>query len=308
MRVLTMMGGQFDLAARGRPARAAAGARARREARPLRRGGRVCRHCRHPGGPSGARRRDRPGSSPRIRTRVLEIANEPVHPSQSAEVQKPDVLKALAARVPSDIPVALGSIERGDGFGDGELHHLALAARVGQGGWSHVHALAEGAELLARWKKPVISDEPIGAGPAFQPGRRDNAPARFRAAALLTRLVGLGATFHYEARPAGARSGRPGARMLQCLERSVDAYCRPTSSTGAIFSSGGAADGIVAALRSRTRRRECTSASMARMGGCSCSASRPRRSRCRTDGVCEKRVEIDGGRLLSVTRSTAGIS
>ena len=30
------------------------------------------------------------------------------------------------------------------------------------------------------------------------PGRRDNDPDRFRAAALLSRMAGLGATFHYE--------------------------------------------------------------------------------------------------------------
>ena len=40
----------------------------------------------------------------------------------------------------------------------------------GKAGWAHVLALAEGADLLARWKKPVISDEPIGAGPAFSRG------------------------------------------------------------------------------------------------------------------------------------------
>jgi hypothetical protein len=44
----------------------------------------------------------------------------------------------------------------------------------------------------------VINDEPIGAGAAALPGRRDNDPDRFRAAALLSRMAGLGATFHYE--------------------------------------------------------------------------------------------------------------
>ncbi len=152
---------------------------------------------------------------------VLEIANEPVHPSQSAEVQNPAVLKALAARVPSDIPVALGSIERGDGFGDGKYITWHAPRESGRAGWSHVHALAEGADLLARWKKPVISDEPIGAGPAFQPGRRDDAPARFRAAALLTRLIGLGATFHYEA---GLQARVPDGRELECFSAWNEAW------------------------------------------------------------------------------------
>ena len=129
---------------------------------------------------------------------VLEIANEPVHPSQSAEVQNPGVLKALADRVPPDILVSLGSIERGDGFGAGTYITWHAPRDSGRGGWGHVLALAEGAHLLSRWKKPVISDEPIGAGEVLQPGRRDNEPSRFRAAALLSRLTGAGATFHYE--------------------------------------------------------------------------------------------------------------
>jgi hypothetical protein len=63
-------------------------------------------------------------------------------------------------------------------------------------------------------KKPVVSDEPIGAGFKSQPGRRDDAPARFRAAALLTRLAGLGSTFHYEG---GLQAKIPESRELDCF-------------------------------------------------------------------------------------------
>ena len=75
----------------------------------------------------------------------LEIANEPVHPSQSAEVQKPEVLAALAKRVPATVPVALGSIERGDGFGAGAYITWHAPRESGRGGWGHVLALAQGA-------------------------------------------------------------------------------------------------------------------------------------------------------------------
>jgi hypothetical protein len=75
--------------------------------------------------------------------------------------------------------------------------------------------------LLSRWKKPVISDEPIGAGEALQPGRRDNEPARFRAAALLTRLTGAGATFHYEG---GLHARVPEGRELECFNAWNDAW------------------------------------------------------------------------------------
>ena len=68
----------------------------------------------------------------------------------------------------------------------------------GARGWGHVRDLSTGRELLARAGKPVINDEPIGAGQRYQPGRRDGSPERFRAAALMSRMIGLGATFRYE--------------------------------------------------------------------------------------------------------------
>jgi hypothetical protein len=48
----------------------------------------------------------------------------------------------------------------------------------------------------------------------YVPGRRDDSPARFRAAALMTRLAGLGATFHYEA---GLQTRIPEGRELECF-------------------------------------------------------------------------------------------
>jgi hypothetical protein len=232
---------------------------------------------------------------------ILEIANEPVHPSQSAEVQNPAVLKALAARVPSDIPVALGSIERGDGFGDGKYITWHSPRESGRGGWSHVHALVEGAALLARWKKPVISDEPIGAGPAFQPGRRDDAPARFRAAALLTRLLGLGATFHYEA---GLQARAPEGRELDCFNAWGEAWALLPADVErhGTFRVAGAAGSIVAAYdRERVlgiyERADDAAGWVLVLGEAS-----PAVTLSNGWSVRETR-EIDGGRLLSVTRS-----
>ena len=69
--------------------------------------------------------------------------------------------------------------------------------------------------MLRAWNKPVVSDEPMGAGERFEPGRRDDDSARFRAAALLTRFVGLGATFHYQE---GLSAAIPTGRQLQCFK------------------------------------------------------------------------------------------
>ncbi len=145
---------------------------------------------------------------------LLELANEPIHPTQSPDVHRPQFLRGLAAAVPDAVPVSLGSIENDEGFAAGDYVTWHSPRESGEGGWAHVTAVANGAELPRRLHKPVISDEPIGAGPAFDPGRRDNNPDRFRAAALLTRLAGLGATFHYEG---GLHARIPAGRELECF-------------------------------------------------------------------------------------------
>src|SRR5262249_47650177 len=144
---------------------------------------------------------------------VLEIANEPVHPTQSPEVHKPEVLARLAKAVPKEVPVSLGSVERGDGFAAGNYVTWHAPRDNRFDGWGHALALSEGEGLLERWKKPVVSDEPIGAGPRHEPGRRDDIAGRFRAAALLTRLIGLGTTFHYND---GLQARIPSGRELEC--------------------------------------------------------------------------------------------
>jgi hypothetical protein len=152
---------------------------------------------------------------------LLEIANEPAHPSQRPDVGKPEVLLTMATRVPADVPVALGSLEEDEAFGQGDYATWHVPRESRHGGWGHVLAVAAGADLLRKLKKPVISDEPIGAGATYQPGRRDDQPARFRAAALLTRLVGIGATFHYEG---GLQAKIPEGRELQCFNAWNEAW------------------------------------------------------------------------------------
>ena len=152
---------------------------------------------------------------------ILEIANEPVHPSQSADVQRADVLARLRARVPREVPVALGSVERGEGFAAGDFVTWHVPRDDRFEGWGHVLEIAQGTGFLRRWNKPVVSDEPIGAGPGYEPGRRDNMAARFRAAALVTRLAGLGATFHYER---GLQATVPDGRELECFSAWNEAW------------------------------------------------------------------------------------
>ena len=85
---------------------------------------------------------------------LLEIANEPTHPSQVPAVGKPDVLVALAARVPADVPIALGSIEADESFARGDYATWHAPRDNKLDGWAQVLGVAQGAEHLQKLKKP----------------------------------------------------------------------------------------------------------------------------------------------------------
>jgi hypothetical protein len=102
-------------------------------------------------------------------------------------------------------------VERNAGYAEGD-YVTWHSPRGGSDGWRHVVEVADGAGLIERFRKPVIGDEPIGASAEAIAGRRDNAPPRFAAAAALTRLAGLGATFHYEG---GLQARVPSGRELE---------------------------------------------------------------------------------------------
>jgi hypothetical protein len=141
---------------------------------------------------------------------LLEIANEPGHPTQSASVHDPAYLQSLLQRIPPSVPVALGSVEYDDRFAAG--HYVTWhAPRTAD--WPR--EIEQGAALVGKFRKPVISDEPIGAAAAAVAGRRDNRPDRFRAAGAAARRAGLGSTFHYEG---GLQAKRPTRIEQACLD------------------------------------------------------------------------------------------
>jgi hypothetical protein len=125
---------------------------------------------------------------------LLELANEPGHPTQSAQVHDAAYMQSLAPLVPKQVPLALGSVEYGDDFGRAGTYVTWHPPRSAD--W-HVR-IAEGAALEKKFGKPLIADEPIGAGDRIEPGRRDNDPERFRKGAEAARKAGIGMTFHYD--------------------------------------------------------------------------------------------------------------
>jgi hypothetical protein len=182
---------------------------------------------------------------------IVEIANEPAHPTQRADVRDVAVLKRLAALVPPGVPVAYGSAEEDPAFAGGHFATMHFPRSDRASGWGHVLALAQGATLVREWRKPVVSDEPIGAAEQSIPGRRDNVAARFRAAALLTRLAGLGGTFHYEG---GLQARIPTARERACFDAWNSAWTllpRDVEARGAFYAAGEPDAAVTSYVRER---------------------------------------------------------
>jgi hypothetical protein len=151
----------------------------------------------------------------------LELANEPVHPTQNPLLARPATLVELRAEVPPGVPVAVGSVSDLGALAAGDYVTIHPARGGASEPWAAVWSIADAYALVDRLDKPVVNDEPIGAADKRIPGRRDNDPARFRAIALLSRFLGAGVTFHYEG---GLEARIPSGAEADCLAGWQDAW------------------------------------------------------------------------------------
>jgi hypothetical protein len=152
---------------------------------------------------------------------LLEVANEPWHPTQSDEVNDPARLLALArSRVPAGVIYALGAgaEDEADAGGhyatDGGAFNTAHLDR-GRDTWNQVRRLREIAGISEATRKPAMSGEPIGAAEPSElvdpvskkPRQRRTDPEFFFAMGALCRGFELGCVFHsqdgLEAKPLG---------------------------------------------------------------------------------------------------------
>jgi sugar phosphate isomerase/epimerase len=140
---------------------------------------------------------------------AIEIANEPYHPTQSAQVHDRAFLRRLRNDIPRDVPVSLGTL---DDAGELAAGDYITWHSPREGDWPE--RLRAGGVLQRRFGKPVVADEPMGAAARPAAGRRDNVPEHFARAARICRELGLGATFHYEG---GLQGERPDAAEARCL-------------------------------------------------------------------------------------------
>jgi hypothetical protein len=146
---------------------------------------------------------------------LLELANEPwARHTQSRETGEPARLRALRSLVARDVPVSLGSAAGDDSDELASGDFVTVHVRRDEG-WGHVSRMRVAADLSERTGKPVVDDEPIGAAERSKAGRRDADPARWFAKGVAARILGIGATFHYEG---GLQGQVPRGRELACFE------------------------------------------------------------------------------------------
>jgi hypothetical protein len=144
---------------------------------------------------------------------LLEVANEPYHRVQRGDVGRATALRAWAHAVPEAVPVALGA------SGSDESAEMAggtvVTAHLARGGepWVMVSRTRLLSGLASTLGKPVLSTEPDGFGEVSCVPRRVGCYRRQTDASLalgfgiLSRLFGVGTTFHFED---GLRARRPG--------------------------------------------------------------------------------------------------
>ena len=123
---------------------------------------------------------------------IVEVANEPDHATQAGLLRDPGQLAALAALLPTVVPVAYGAAHGPDdesrAYVGGDYVTVHGDRAEGDDGWRWVRHTNEQRALMEEIGKPVVNDEPS----------RDMAdPAKHLALGAFCALFGLGDTFHY---------------------------------------------------------------------------------------------------------------
>lgn len=127
---------------------------------------------------------------------LLELANEPYHPTQSERVHDPSYLRTLAELVDPKLLYAFGAAEEdeSDMMAGGE--YVTVHLDRGRDKWNMARRVRELAALSENTKKFVMDNEPIGAADASDPGKRERDPAVFFTLGALDRLFEVGSVFH----------------------------------------------------------------------------------------------------------------
>lgn len=136
---------------------------------------------------------------------LVEVANEPYHPTQRSDVHDAATLARWAARVPHMIPTALGAAANDESDEMAKSSVVTAHLDRGRDPWNMVRRVRELELLSAKTGKPVLNGEPDGFGesavetrPNGTTYRRQTDPSLAFAFGALARVFEVGTTYHFE--------------------------------------------------------------------------------------------------------------
>ncbi len=162
---------------------------------------------------------------------IVEIANEPYHPTQDPRLRANDYAFArrLGDLLPDDVLYTIGAAEA-----DGpavENGRVVAPPPLGEFITRHLDRRGTPREMIAGLRRlerlseiagrPVLSGEPIGAAESAETGRRLVSPDFFFAYGVACRLLSLACNFHFEA---GLQAAPPSSRQ----QAAADAFIAGT--------------------------------------------------------------------------------
>lgn len=161
---------------------------------------------------------------------LLEIANEPYHPTQNSTCHDPAALLGLARTNAHGLSFALGAAEDDEPDRDGNYDYSGGAWNTahldrGRDFWNQVRRVKELWELAKAMGTPVMSGEPIGADEVFIPGKRMNDPLFYFTYGLLCRAFEIGCVFHSTE---GLNAAPLTDNQLECARATIDGFHFPS--------------------------------------------------------------------------------
>jgi hypothetical protein len=154
---------------------------------------------------------------------VLELSNEVGHGTQASWLtadwcrrigRSLPVVWAVGAPVGQDEPI------NGSFPGHGGSYITSHLDR-GRPFWDQVRRVRELFAIIETHKVPCVNNEPVGAGPIQQNGRRETNPTFFRALGALNSLFGVQGVFHLDA---GLHCTLPSATESACARAFIEGH------------------------------------------------------------------------------------
>jgi hypothetical protein len=149
---------------------------------------------------------------------LVEVANEPYHPTQADAVHDVTALRAWAATVPSPV-VALGAAadDEDDTHADG-ANAVTVHLDRGRDEWNMVRRVREIEALSSAAVAPALNTEPIGFAEQGRAGSRSANPSIAAAFGALSRVFDVPSTWHSDS---GLHCTIPGPQQEMCARAFV---------------------------------------------------------------------------------------